>query len=250
MDGWGGEDEVHPPQPAADGEGGGECGEAEGIEFVFCGGGSGLDHRFAQRDDHEQPESLGDVGGVEGCGAEAFASQERDAEVGQRGDRPDRGPGCRRQQGSHHEERPGEEGADGERGEGGAMRQAPDREQQDESGRPVGAAEPQGGALEGPGQGQPEHQTAEGDPEHAEPPANRVDLVQVGVHRAADPHPEDRDEDDERAADPQPRVIVVHQFRRRGDGEDEHEIEEQLEPGHALHCPPPFGEQPRHVRRR
>lgn len=115
------------------------------------------------------------------------------------------------------------------------MGQAFDREQQDESGGPVGSTEPEGSVLERPGQRQPEHQAAEGDREHAQPSAHRVDLVQVRVHRAADPHPEDRDEHDQGTADTEPRMIVVHQLRRRGDGEDENEIEEQLEPGDAFH---------------
>jgi hypothetical protein len=47
------------------------------------------------------------------------------------------------------------------------MRQALDREPQAQPGCPVRAAEPQGGALERAGEGQPERQAAEGDTEHA-----------------------------------------------------------------------------------
>jgi hypothetical protein len=71
---------------------------------------------------------------------------------------------------------------------------------------------------------------AQADGEHAYPIARPVEIVQVPVHAGAHPRPVHRDEHHHGPADTGPGGVGVQQARHLGDGQDEDQVEEQLDP--------------------
>ena len=214
-------------------ESGGDAGA--GVEAGRGQCGAGRDHRLAQHDQREQAVALGDVGGVEGL-----------ALVGDDGQR-------RRPHQHHHAGRPEQVAAR----LGHRRRCQPDgAAQRVAGGVAAGEAAPAlgvaAGAQEEGGQqqlqrrvgdrelarsagrdrvhagGHGDHQAHRGEPRDAE--HGVVVVERRGVPGVAHPGPPDRDEQAAEAGDPAPGRVVVEVGGERGDGGDEAQVEEQLEP--------------------
>ena len=241
--------EVDPPQAGGDTKPGHGDGDDAGTPGRLHGPAAHGHDQLAEHDQREQPEPLRDVRRVHGDVPMQPRVERRHAEVEQDGDGPDHGAPRRRQRGRHEPQRHAERvdapvppdqrsrfrrvsiGAHVQRDEDSPERRERDRE-------------PGVAPLGDVGDLHREREQREHLREGRDPERQVVGVEAVGVEAEPLPGEEHREEETARERRAVPVRVVDEEVRELRDRDDEHEVEEELEP-RGMPLALPLGRRPK-----
>jgi hypothetical protein len=198
------------------------------------------EHGFAEHDQGQEPEALGQVPPVDRRVAQQAPGRDRRDELDRQRDSPEhvrpRRLECERHEPDDHGDAEGAEERGGKRTRlGDVSRRAGVERQQHDTHRDVRDRKACSCAGEDARDRRGEHGDREHREEHQQPVDDVVGVEAIGIEREAHPGPPDGDEQAEELEEVFRRGVRAERVRQLPDGGDEHEVEEQLEPGRAAH---------------